>query len=74
MIPRVFIFILFLELMVKKKTWMKAISVTVMVIISKVLFCKLFDHSYIQSSFSTITRHIDRHLTVEDFTDMDQHM
>ena len=42
-----------------------------------------FRHSYgilistVQSSFSTITRHIDNgneiHLTVEDFRDVDQH-
>ena len=40
---------------------------------------KLLGHSYVQSSFATITRHFDngiplkRNLTVEDFTDIDQH-
>ena len=36
---------------------------------------KVLDHSYVQSSFSTINRHLvfERHLTIEDFTDMDQH-
>ena len=52
-------FIFCLEATVKKNTWMRTISVTVMVIISKVLFWKLLDFSYVQRSFSTITRHID---------------
>ena len=38
---------------------MRTISITVMVIISKVLIWKLLDIGYIQSSFSTFTRHID---------------
>ena len=38
---------------------MRTISVMVMVIISKVLFWKLLDFSYVQSSSSTITKHID---------------
>ena len=52
--------------MVKKKIWMRQISVTVMVITSKVLFWKLLDISknisdisYVQSTFLTFTRHID---------------
>ena len=49
-----------------------------MVIISKVLVWKVLDISYIKSSFSTITRHIDNGFWEtpysEDFADMDQHM
>ena len=48
-----------LELTVKKNTWMIMISIMVMVIISKLPFWKLLDISYVQSSFPTITRHID---------------
>ena len=57
---------LFLEPMVKKNIWTRKISVTVMVIISKVLFWKLLDISknisdisYVQSTFLTFTRHSD---------------
>ena len=56
---------------------MRTISVTVMVIISKVLFLKLLDFSYVQSSFSTIAKHVDNafeiYFTGEDFADIDQH-
>ena len=38
---------------------MRTTSVTVVVIISKVLFWKLLDISYVQSSFSTFSRHSD---------------
>ena len=63
----VFSFLFFcLEPMIKKNIWMRTISVTVMVIISKVLFWKLLDISknisdisYVQSTFLTFTRHID---------------
>ena len=38
---------------------------------------KVLDRSYVQSSLSAVTRHLtttfERHLTIEDFTDMDQH-
>ena len=57
-------------------TWMKTISDTLMVIISKVLFWKLLDFSYIQSSQQlrgTLTTAFQIYFTVEDFTDMDQH-
>ena len=47
-----------LEPPVRKKTWMRTVSITVMVI-SKVLFWKLLDHSYVQSFFSAIMRHTD---------------
>ena len=63
----VFSFLFFcLESMAKKNIWMRTISVTVMVIISKVLFWKLVsvsksisDISYVQSTFLTFIRHID---------------
>ena len=44
-----------LELTVRKNTWIGITFLTVVVI----FFRKLVDHSYIQSPFSTITRHID---------------
>ena len=52
-----------LEPTAKRNTWMRTISVVVMVIISKVLFWKLFDISknvsdVSQSTFLTFTRHI----------------
>ena len=64
-----------------KKNDKRAIFVTaVKIIILKMPFWKLLDISHVQSSFSTITRHIDngilsskRDLTVKDFTDVDQH-
>ena len=60
---------------------MRTASVIVIVIFSEVPFWNLPDHSYVQSSFSAITKHIDilvtlafeRHFTVEDFTEMDQY-
>ena len=63
----VFSFLFFcLEPMVKKNIWMRTISVTAMVIISKVLFWKLLDISknisdisYVQSTFLTFIRHIE---------------
>ena len=61
-----------LEAKVKKNIWMRTISVMVMIIISKVLFRKLLDFSYVQSSSSTITKHIDNGIwkifTVVHFT------
>ena len=49
---------------------MKTTSVAVMV-----FFSKVFDHSCVQSSLSTITRHpltiaFERHLATEGFTDI----
>ena len=44
-----YLFIYFcLEATIKRNTWMRTISVTVMVIISKVLFWKLLDINYVQ--------------------------
>ena len=60
----------------KKNTWMRMNFVTVMVIISEMPFWKLLDISYFQSSQqlrNALTKAFERHLTVEDFTDMDQH-
>ena len=48
-----------LEPAVRKDTWMRTTSVTVMELFSKVAFWKLLDHSYVQSSFPIITRHIE---------------
>ena len=57
---RISIFIFCLKPMVKKNIWTRTISVTIMVIISKVLFWKLLDISknisdisYVQSTFLT---------------------
>ena len=55
-----FCFVLFCrESTSTKDTWMRAISAGFMVIFSKVSFWKLPDHNYVQSSFSSIRRHID---------------
>ena len=57
---RCFHFLFFcLEATVKTNSSMRAICATVMVIISDVLFWKLLDFSYMQSSVSAITRRID---------------
>ena len=50
-----------LKATVKTNTWMRMIPVTVMVFISKVLFWKLLDFSYVQTGFEI-------HFTFEDFT------
>ena len=47
------------EPVVRKSTWMRAISVTVMVISLKVPFWKILDRSYLTTVF-------ERYLTVED--------
>ena len=64
-----------LEATVKTTTWMRMISITVMVIVSKVLFWKLLDFSYVQRSQLPVilTAAFEIYFTVEDFTDMDQH-
>ena len=49
----------YLEPTVRKDAWMRTTSVTVMAFFSKVAFWKLLDHSYVQSSFPIITRHIE---------------
>ena len=58
MVFRVFIFIFYyLQQIVRKDIWTRTTSVTVVVIFLKVSFRKLLHHSYVSSSFSTITRH-----------------
>ena len=58
-IPRVHCYYFCLEPTVRKDTWMRTTSVTVMAFFPKVAFWKLLDHSYVQSSFSINTRHIE---------------
>ena len=58
-IPRVYYYYFCLEPTVRKETWMRKTSVTVMVFFSKVASWKLLDYSYLRSPFSTITMHID---------------
>ena len=48
-----------LESTVRKIAWMRTTSVTVMAFFSKLAFWKLLDHSYVQSSFQIIMRHIE---------------
>ena len=58
MVFRVFIFIFFcLEPTLRKDTWMRVISATVMMIFSKVPSWKLPGRIYVLSFFSTFTRH-----------------
>ena len=57
-IPRVCCYYFCLEPTVRKVR-MRTTSVTVMAFFSKVAFWKLFDHSYVQSSFPVNTRHIE---------------
>ena len=76
-IPRVFCYYFCLEATVRKDAWMRTTSITVLACFSKVAFWKLLDHSYVQSFFQIITRHIEnsilkRHPTVECVLDMDQ--
>ena len=58
-IPRFYSYYFCLEPTVRKDAWMKTTSVTVMQFFSKVAFWKLLDHSYVQSSFPIITKHIE---------------
>ena len=58
-IPRVHRYYLCLEPTVRKDAWLRRTSVTVMAFFLKVTFWKLLDHSYVQSSFPIITRHIE---------------
>ena len=56
---------------------MRATFATLRVMFSEVPFWKLLDHYYVQSSFSTITKHIDNSilkdiLQLKNFTDIDQ--
>ena len=59
MIFRVLIFVFLIRTNGKKWYFVEDDFDTVMVVFSKAQFWKLLDRSYIQSSFSTITRHVD---------------
>ena len=54
---RVFIFIFCLETTVRENNWMGTTSATVTVFFFEGVIPKVLDHSYVQSSFSIITRH-----------------
>ena len=58
-IPRVHCYYFCLKSTVRKYAWMRTTSVAVMTFFSNVAFWKLLDHSYVQSSFPIITRHIE---------------
>ena len=55
-IPRDHCYYFCLEPTARKDAWMRTTSVTVM---AKVALWKLLDHSYVESSFPIITRHIE---------------
>ena len=55
----VFISIFCLETTVRENNWLRTTSVTAMVIVFESVILKVLDHSYVQSSFSTITRRLD---------------
>ena len=59
MIFRVLIFVFLIRTNGKKWYFVEDDFDTVMVVFSKAQLWKLLDRSYIQSSFSTITRHVD---------------
>ena len=71
---RAFVFIFLFRSNGKKKTWLRTILVTVMVIISKMTLWKLIDISC--SKFSATTRNTDngiwKNLTAGNFTGIDQ--
>ena len=75
---RVFIFIFCLETMVLEINWTRTTSVVVMVIFfSKVSFRNYLITAILkvlsQKLWGTLTTAFERHLTTEDFMDMDQH-
>ena len=55
----VFISIFCLETTVRENNWLRTTSVTATVIFFESVILKVLDHSYVQSSFSTITRRLD---------------
>ena len=59
MVLGVFIFIFCLETTVRENNWMRTNSVAVIVIFCESVIPKVLDNSYVQGSFSTITRHLD---------------
>ena len=48
-----------LEPLLRKNSWMRATSATVMITFTKVPFWILLDHNYVERTISTVTRHID---------------
>ena len=60
MVLRVFIFVFYLETTVRENNWMGTTSVAVVVIFFEGAIPKVLDHNYVQSSFSTITGHLDK--------------
>ena len=54
-----FHFFFCLQLLINKTPWMRKIPVTIMAIISYVLFWKLLIINYVKNSFSTIMRHVN---------------
>ena len=71
----VFSFLFLLRNNGKQNKWMRTTSVAVMVIFFESVIANVLDHSYVQS-FSQQLRRIlimafERHLRVEDFTNMD---
>ena len=71
-ILRFCVLFLCLEQTVKKNTWLRTTSITFMINFLEVPFWKLLDYSYVQSSSSTITRHIGNSIwlfTVEYYTE-----
>ena len=57
-ILRVYCYYFCLEPTMRNDSWIKTTSVTAVAFFSKRAFWKLLDHSYVQSSFLTITGHI----------------
>ena len=51
-----------LEPALGKDIWIRVTSTTVMTIFSKLSLWKLLYHNYVQSFFSTVTRHIDQRI------------
>ena len=65
MVFRVFSFIFCVETTVRENNCMRTTSVVVMVTFFEGAIRKVLDHSYVQSSFSIITRHLDHGITAQ---------
>ena len=77
-IPRVYCYYFYLEPTVRKDTWMRTASVTVMVTffesgILKVTWSQLCSKSLLNKYETLWQQHFERYPTVLHFTDMDQH-
>ena len=77
-IPRVYCYYFYLEPTVRKDTWMRTASVTVMVTffesgILKVTWSQLCSKSLLNKYEAHWQQHFERYPTVLYFTDMDQH-